>query len=87
MGPMDLSAMHWIIVGGESGPHHRPIKETWVTDIRDQCLNSKVPFFFKQWGGFRPKENGRELEGRIWGEYPTTDDHSPIPQTKYVAAE
>ena len=70
MGEMDLSAMHWVIVGGESGPRHRPIEQAWVTDIRDQCQTAGVAFFFKQWGGNRPKDNGRELEGRIWGQYP-----------------
>lgn len=70
MGEMDLSQIHWVIVGGESGPHHRPIKESWVTDIKDQCQNSKVAFFFKQWGGFRPKEKGRELNGCTWSEFP-----------------
>ncbi|MFC1673783.1 DUF5131 family protein [Pseudomonadota bacterium] len=81
MGEIDLTGMHWVIVGGESGPHHRPISESWITEIRDQCLTANVAFFFKQWGGFRPKENGRELEGRIWDQYPT------ITQNKLVAAE
>lgn len=70
VGELDLTGIHWVIVGGESGPKSRPIKEEWVTDIRDQCKDANVAFFFKQWGGLRPKSNGRELEGEIWGEYP-----------------
>jgi len=84
IGEMDLSAMHWVIVGGESGPRHRPIEQAWVTDIRDQCQTAGVAFFFKQWGGFRPKENGRELEGRIWGQYPI--EYSANPHEKVLVA-
>ena len=57
-----------VIVGGESGPGARPIMQEWVTDIRDQCLGVKVPFFFKQWGGVQKKRAGRILEGRTWDE-------------------
>jgi protein gp37 len=70
IGELNLGGIHWVIVGGESGPHHRPIDETWVRDIRDQCQAADVPFFFKQWGGFRPKARGRELDGRTWDEMP-----------------
>lgn len=87
MGELDLSAMHWVIVGGESGPRHRPIEEAWVTDIRDQCTKAKVAFFFKQWGGFRPKENGRELEGYVWDEYPHEELCRPYEGTNFAAAE
>jgi len=87
MGAIDLSHIHWVIVGGESGPHHRPIKKEWVTDIRDQCQKTKTPFFFKQWGGFRPKENGRELNGAIWSEYPFVNLDVPVPPKEYAAAE
>ena len=59
-----------IIVGGESGPGSRPIKEEWVTNIRDQCVNSNIPFFFKQWGGVNKKKAGRLLENRTWDELP-----------------
>jgi len=81
VGELELSGIHWVIVGGESGPKSRPIKEKWVTDIRDQCNDANVAFFFKQWGGLRPKSNGRELEGEIWGEYPLCSDiyHTPTP--------
>jgi protein gp37 len=67
---LNLSRIDWVIVGGESGPGARPIKEEWVVDIRDQCLSANVPFFFKQWGGVRKKKNGRLLQGRTWDEMP-----------------
>jgi len=67
---LDLKGVHWVIVGGESGPNARPIKAEWVTEIRDQCLDARVPFFFKQWGGVRKKSSGRKLDGRIWSEMP-----------------
>lgn len=67
---LNLDKIDWAIVGGESGPGARPIKSEWVTEIRDQCLKSKVPFFFKQWGGVQKKRNGRELDGRTWDEMP-----------------
>ncbi len=75
LGPLkgvDLSGIDWVIVGGESGPGARPIDGRWVMDIRDQCLAKGVPFFFKQWGGFNKKRNGRELEGRHWSQFPVT---------------
>ena len=67
---LDLDGIDWVIVGGESGPGARAMKEEWVLDIRDQCLRSRVPFFFKQWGGNNKKKAGRLLEGRIWDEMP-----------------
>jgi protein gp37 len=67
---LNLNAINWVIVGGESGPKARPMKEAWVTDIRDQCKEKKVPFFFKQWGGVNKKKAGRELEGQTWDEMP-----------------
>jgi protein gp37 len=67
---LNLEVIDWVIVGGESGPRARPIKESWVIDIRDQCQERKVPFFFKQWGGVNKKKAGRELEGRTWDEMP-----------------
>ena len=67
-----LNGIDWVIVGGESGPNARPIKEKWVCDIRDQCLSNCVPFFFKQWGGINKKQNGRSLQGKIWDEIPDT---------------
>jgi protein gp37 len=73
LGPLpelDLKGMSWAIVGGESGPSARPLDPEWVTDIRDQCLRARVPFFFKQWGGVQKKRKGRLLEGRTWDEMP-----------------
>ena len=67
---LNLESIDWVIVGGESGPRARPIKESWVIDIRNQCQEAKVPFFFKQWGGINKKKAGRELEGRTWDEMP-----------------
>jgi protein gp37 len=75
LGPLpnlDLTEIDWVIVGGESGSHARPMQESWVTEIRDQCIASSVPFFFKQWGGVRKKRAGRLLENRIWNEIPQT---------------
>jgi protein gp37 len=68
---INLKGIDWVIVGGESGPGARPIKEEWVLEIRDQCLRQDVPFFFKQWGGVNKKKNGRLLEGRVWSDMPT----------------
>jgi protein gp37 len=67
LGPLelDLTGIHWVITGGESGPKHRPIKEEWVRSIRDQCHLEGVAFFHKQWGGARPKSNGRLLDGEL----------------------
>jgi protein gp37 len=78
LGPVapDLTGIDWLIVGGESGRQHRPIDASWVTSLRDQCETGGVPFFFKQWGGSRPKSNGRLLEGRTWDEMPTAKDRS-----------
>jgi protein gp37 len=73
LGPLpnlDLSGVDWVIVGGESGPGARPMDPAWVTDLRDQCCNASVPFFFKQWGGRNKKQAGRVLEGRVWDEMP-----------------
>jgi protein gp37 len=73
LGPLDdlwLEGIDWVIVGGESGPGARPMNLDWVTSIRDQCTEARVPFFFKQWGGVRKKKFGRMLEGRTWDEMP-----------------
>ena len=67
---MNLEGIDWVIAGGESGVNARPIDETWVADIRDQCAAAEVPFFFKQWGGRTPKQHGRLLDGRTWDELP-----------------
>jgi protein gp37 len=70
VGPISLKGVDWVIVGGESGPKARPIEEKWVLEIRDQCKADKAAFFFKQWGGLRPKSGGRKLKGREWSQYP-----------------
>lgn len=67
---LDLRQIDWAIVGGESGYGFRPIKEEWVLEIREQCRNFDVPFFFKQWGGFNKKKTGRLLEGQTWDAMP-----------------
>ena len=73
LGPLpdlDLTGIDWVIVGGESGPGARPMDEGWATDIRDQCVEASVPFFFKQWGGTNKKKAGRLLQGRTWEQMP-----------------
>ena len=67
---LDLKKMDWVIVGGESGPKARLMKKEWVLPIREQCIEEKVPFFFKQWGGVQKHKTGRILEGRTWDELP-----------------
>lgn len=76
IGPIEsvsLSNIDWVIVGGESGPKARPMLEEWVLDIKNQCNNQEVPFFFKQWGGVNKKKNGRLLHGKTWDEMPMVD--------------
>jgi len=70
VGQIDLRGIDWAIVGGESGPHARPMLEDWAIEIRDQCNSANVAFFFKQWGGIRPKSGGRLLQGLEWNQYP-----------------
>ena len=73
IGPLEslpLDGIHWVIVGGESGPQARPMRKEWVKDILRQCRAPKVPFFFKQWGGIRKDLTGRELNGRTYNEMP-----------------
>jgi protein gp37 len=73
LGPLpslDLTGIDWVIVGGESGDGHRPIRPEWVRDIRDRCVDAGVAFFFKQWGGQRSKSGGKVLDGREWCEFP-----------------
>lgn len=68
LGYLNLSNIHWVIVGGESGPGARPMKKEWIKDIKKQCLVKNVPFFFKQWGGVNKKKSGRILDGQVWDE-------------------
>jgi len=77
LGKISLDGIHWVIVGGESGPNARPMRESWVVEVRDQCLDENVDFFFKQWGAWgqdgkkRSKSaNGRDLQGRTWDMIP-----------------
>ena len=67
---IDLREIHWVIVGGESGPHSRSMDVQWVREIYLACRKRKVPFFFKQWGGTRKDLTGRELGGRTYDEMP-----------------
>jgi len=70
VGAIDLKGIDWAIVGGESGPRARAMEKEWAIEIRDQCERDGVAFFFKQWGGVRPKSGGRLLNGREWNDYP-----------------
>ena len=73
LGPLPnlaLEGIDWVIVGGESGPYARPMEEDWVLEIRDICIKSNVPFFFKQWGGVFKKKTGRVLDNQIWNQMP-----------------
>lgn len=70
VGTIGLSGIDWVIAGGESGPGARPVRPEWVRSVRDQCVAQGVAFFFKQWGGLRPKSGGRELDGREWSQFP-----------------
>lgn len=77
LGEVDLAGIHWVIVGGESGPRARPMQKEWVEEVRIQCEDNAVAFFFKQWGGWgadgkkrAKRENGRQLHGRTWDEMP-----------------
>ena len=67
---VDLSKIDWAIAGGESGPRAREMKKEWVVDLRDRCISLSIPFHFKQWGTFNKSETGRELDGKIWDEFP-----------------
>jgi protein gp37 len=75
IGAIDLTGIDWVIVGGESGPGARPVRPEWVRDIRDQCGAQGVAFFFKQWGGLRPKSGGRILDDREWSDFPSIWAH------------
>ncbi len=70
IGQLDLKGIDWVIVGGESGPKARPIKTSWIRNIKRQCEEQKIPFFFKQWGGINKKKSGRLLDGQTWDEMP-----------------
>jgi protein gp37 len=81
LGPLphlNLNGIHWAIVGGESGPRARPMREEWVLEIQKQCRRARVPFFFKQWGGVNKKRAGRLLKNRTWNEMPVLTDARPV---------
>lgn len=79
IGVLPLDGIAWVIVGGESGPGARPMKEHWVLSIREQCAAANIPFFFKQWGGVRKKAAGRTLSGKTHEEIPTRVQNPPLP--------
>jgi protein gp37 len=81
--------IHWVIVGGESGPRARPMLVEWPREVRDQCKAAKVPFFFKQWGGLRPKSGGRLLDGREWSQWPNSyaNNHDTVRGTNDGSAK
>ncbi|MCD4830583.1 MAG: phage Gp37/Gp68 family protein [Anaerohalosphaeraceae bacterium] len=72
LGELNLSEIDWVIVGGESGPGSRPVEIDWIRNIKKQCENQGVPFFFKQWGGTNKKKAGRVLDGKTWDQMPTS---------------
>lgn len=72
LGQLNLASISWVIVGGESGPRARPMREEWVINIQRQCAHAAIPFFFKQWGGVRKSKTGRLLNGRTYDEFPTS---------------
>lgn len=85
LGEMNLRGIHWVIVGGESGPGARPMHPDWVRSVRRQCRAARVPFFFKQWGGVRKIETGRLLDGRTYDESPAVPTlQPPVAQERAV---
>ena len=78
---LNLSGIDWVIVGGESGPGARPIQRNWVVDIRRQCRQAGVAFFFKQWGGVNKKKTGRKLDGRTYDEMPINQNDEDVQQS------
>lgn len=73
VGRVNLSGIHWAIVGGESGPSARNMRADWMEEIRTQCRDQRVAFFFKQWGGTNKKASGRSYRGRTWDSFPRTE--------------
>jgi protein gp37 len=87
LGDIDLTGIDWVIVGGESGSGHRHMDPSWAREIRDQCVDQGIPFFFKQWGGVTPKAGGRVLDGRIWNERPTIRPTMTVLESRYSSVE
>ena len=89
LGELPLEGISWVIVGGESGPGARPMREEWVLSIQQQCEDAEVPFFFKQWGGVRKKAHGRTLQGRTHSEFPLRVNNPilpPVSRKQYAMA-
>jgi protein gp37 len=89
LGTFNLDGIHWVIVGGESGPGARPMHPAWVKSLHDQCSKAGIPFFFKQWGGVQKKRAGRQLDGLTYDEQPLRTLHAvlPPPQRQNVIEE
>lgn len=85
LGCVDFSGIHWVIVGGESGAGARPMAKEWVIRIQDQCRQSRVPFFFKQWGGVRKSKNGRQLDGQTFDEMPSRSKNAMPSKARRLA--
>jgi protein gp37 len=86
LGTINLDGIHWVIVGGESGPGARPMQKEWVLSLRDQCAQVGIPFFFKQWGGVRKGKAGRELEGKTYDEVPPRLELPVLENSQRLAA-
>ena len=84
LGALNLSGIHWVIVGGESGPGARPLERAWVESVRSQCRKASIPFFFKQWGGVRKKIAGRKLNGRTYDELPEIRNRPQPPKDRRI---
>ncbi len=84
LGSLDLSGIHWVIVGGESGPGARPLERAWVESLKSQCRKASIPFFFKQWGGVRKKTTGRKLNGRTYDELPEIANRPQPPKDRRI---
>ncbi len=85
LGTLNLRGIHWVIVGGESGPGARPMQESWVLSIRDQCAAAGVEFFFKQWGGVRKSRAGRQLDGKLYNGMPSRIELPVLPRNERLA--
>ena len=82
VGKVNLKGIDWVIIGGESGPNFRPVKQRWIEELISQCKDQDVAVFFKQWGGHRPKSGGRTINGKTYGEYPTIKKRNPLRDMK-----
>ena len=88
VGELNLDNIDWVIIGGESGPGYREVKEEWITNIIKQCKRQKVSVFFKQWGGIRPKSGGRTIKGRTYDEFPAVGKiHNILKEVEYTEKE